>query len=86
MSRHQLPTKSPRFEVFVGWDPALQSFFAQVYDTKGEEEYQPFIWLGAPWKRVMWMEIIQAISPYAAVTLEIAERLAEDKRLNRGDG
>ena len=84
MSRHQLPTKSPRFKVFVGWDPPLQSYFAQVYDTKGEEN-QPFIWLGADLKRVMWMDIIQAISPYAAVTQEIAERLVEDKRLNRGD-
>jgi hypothetical protein len=83
VSRHQLPTKNPRFEVFVGWAPTLQTYFAQVYDTKGEEEYQPFISLGADLKRVMWMEIIQAISPYAAVTLEIAERLVEDKRLNR---
>ncbi len=82
MSRHQLPTKSPRFEVFVGWDPPLQTYFAQVYDTKGKEENQPFIRLGAT-KRTTWHEIVQAISPYAAVSLEVAERLVEDKRLNR---
>ena len=84
MSRHQLPTKSPRFEVFVGWDPPLQTFFAQVFDRKGDEADQPFIWLGADLKRVTWQEIIQAISPYAVVSLETAERLVEDRRLNRG--
>ena len=84
MSRHQLPTKSPRWQVFVGWDPTLQSFFAQVYDTKGEEDEQPFIWLGAD-KRVTWHDIIQAISRYAVVSLETAERLVEDRRLNRGE-
>ena len=82
MSRHQLPTKSPRFEVFVGGDPPLQTYFAQVYDTKGEKDDQPFIWLGAD-QRVAWHDIIQAISRYAAVSLEIAKRLVEDKRLNR---
>ncbi len=82
MSRHQLPTKSRRFQVFVGWDPPLQTYFAQVYYSKGKEDDHPFIWLGAD-KRVTWHEIVQAISPYAAVSLEVAERLVEDKRLNR---
>ncbi len=84
MSRHQLPTKSPRWKVFVGWDPPLHTYFAQVYDKQGLGIDQPFIWLGHD-QRVMWLDIVQAISPYAAVSLEIAERLVEDKRLNRGD-
>src|ERR1700731_4192395 len=84
VSRHQLPTKSPRFEVFIGWDPVLQTYFAQVYDTKGEEDEQPFIWLGAI-EPTTWKEILDEISPYAAVSpLEMAQRLVEDKRLNRG--
>jgi hypothetical protein len=83
VSRHQLPTKSPRWEVFIGWDPTLQTYFAQVYDTKGEEDEQPFIWPGSI-EPVAWKTIIDAISPYAAVSLEIAARLVEDKRLNRG--
>jgi len=40
VSQHQLPSKSPRFEVFVGWDPPLQTFFVQVYDKKGTERQQ----------------------------------------------
>lgn len=84
MSRHQLPTKGPRWEVYVGWDPTLLTYFAQVCDTAGKDEDQPFISLGYP-KPATWTAIIAAISPYAAVSLEIAERLAEDKRLNRGD-
>ena len=82
MSRHQLPSENPRFEVFVGWDPALETYFAEVYDTKGEEEYQPFIWLGGI-ERTTWKAILDEISPYAAVSMEVAERLVEDKRLNR---
>jgi hypothetical protein len=82
VSRHQLPTKNPRWIVFVGWDPPLQTYFAQVYDAKGKAEDQPFIWPGAI-EPIAWKSIIDAISPYAEVSMEIAERLVEDRRLNR---
>ena len=82
MSRHQLPTKNPRYEVFVGWAPPLQTFFGQVYDTKGKKEDQPFVWRGADGPTTL-TAIFAAISPYAAVSLEVSERLVEDKRLNR---
>ena len=84
MSRHQLPAKSLRYEVVVGWDPPLQTYFAQVYDTEGKQDEQPFIWLGADGIAVTWKTIALTISPYASTTPEILAALIEDKKLNRG--
>jgi hypothetical protein len=82
MSRHQLPSARPRFEVFVGWDPPLQTYFCQVYDTRRKEEENPILWVGTD-KRTSWKEILDTISPYAAVSREMAQTLLDDKRLNR---
>lgn len=84
MSRHKLPTENPRYEVVVGWDPPLQTYFAQVFDAEGEEDDQPFIWLGADGRFVPWSEIAAALAPYASVSRELMAALAEDRKLNRG--
>jgi hypothetical protein len=83
VSRHQLPTKSPRHRVVVGWDPPLRTYFCQVFDLEGKEEDQPFVWLGADLKQVSMEEVLQAISPYAAAPLLVVPALVEDRRLNR---
>jgi hypothetical protein len=83
VSRHQLPAKNPRFEVVVGWDPPLRTYFCQVTDLEGKEEGQPFIWLGADLKRVPMGEVVDAVTPYAAVPREVFAKLLEDRRLNR---
>jgi hypothetical protein len=84
VSRHQLPAKNPRYEVFVGWDPPLQTYFAQVFDGEGEPDEQPFIWLGADGRRVPWLEIAAALAPYASVSRELVAVLLDDKKQNRG--
>jgi hypothetical protein len=84
MSRHRLPTKTPRYEVVVGWDPPMQTYFAQVFDAEGEELDQPFIWLGADGWSVPWSEIAGALAPYASVSRELIAVLLEDRKLNRG--
>ena len=43
MSRCSLDNYEKGFEVVIGWDPGIQSFFAQVI-KEGEE--QPLIWRG----------------------------------------
>jgi hypothetical protein len=43
MSRCSLDNYDKGFEVVIGWDPGIQSFFAQVIK---EGEDQPFIWRG----------------------------------------
>jgi hypothetical protein len=82
MSRHQLLPNNPRFEVFVGWDPPLQTFFVQVYDREGAEEDQPFVWLGAS-GRIGFEELVRGVSPYAPISLQMAELLSEDRSANR---
>ena len=83
MSRHQLPTSNPRFEVFVGWDPPLQTYFLQVYDIEGTPDTQPFIWRGAD-EILSFRELLTALPSYAPLSVEMADLLAEDARYNRG--
>lgn len=81
MSRHQLKSL-PRYEVFVGWDPPLQTWFCQVYDRTRSETENPFIWLG-PGRLVSWLDIVAALAPYAEVPTDIKHALEADRRLNR---
>ena len=47
MSRYEIPSIAERWEVIVGWDPPLNTFFAQVYDRSIEDEdTQLIVWEG----------------------------------------
>lgn len=47
MSRHELQARGS-FEVVVGWDPPLSTFFAQAWDlTKDEDDpAAELVWIG----------------------------------------
>lgn len=47
MSRHELPA-ADGFEVVVGWDPPLGTFFAQVWDRRVDEDdpAAEVLWIG----------------------------------------
>jgi hypothetical protein len=83
MSRHQLSSRNPRFEVFVGWDPPLQSYFLQVYDLEAAPDTQPGIWRGAL-EKLSFAELVAALPSYAPLSHEMASLLVEDGRFDRG--
>ncbi|MCA1191353.1 MULTISPECIES: hypothetical protein [unclassified Saccharopolyspora] len=35
MSRHELPARSPEYDVIVGWDAPMSTFFGLVLDAEG---------------------------------------------------
>jgi hypothetical protein len=37
MSRHEIPLDHPKMELWIGWDPGLETFFLQGYDWNKPE-------------------------------------------------
>lgn len=79
MSRYELAPRNPRYQVFVGWDGPLSTYFLQVYDTQGNPDSQPFTWLGAG-EHLDYTDLTRAIEPFAELPLEIAGKLSSDRQ------
>ena len=83
MSRFAIPSKDPELQVTVGWDPPLQTFFAQV--ERGQADSDDLVlWLGTRYREHGRPEgMAAALSPYADLKPPIVERLNEDRRTAR---
>ena len=46
MSRHEIPLVRPKAELWIGWDPGLDTFL-QGKAATGISRGRPVIWLGA---------------------------------------
>jgi hypothetical protein len=79
MSRYELVPRKPRYQVFVGWDRPLLTYFLQVHDTLASPDSQPFTWLGADGKSLDYTDLTRALEPFAALPLEIAVKLCADR-------
>ena len=85
MSRYSLkplPEHSGIFEVAVGWDPGLGTFFAIVFGVPSADR-DPDVrhWLGGQPRQIVTIEELQAaVSPYAELPMELAKRLSIDQR------
>lgn len=83
MSRHDLTPFDPAHEVVVGYDPPLQSYFAQVLDTTANEESNAFevLWIGTSLHEVLNpAAVIAAVAPFASVPADLFDQLARDRR------
>ena len=90
MSRHIIPAYSDRFEVIVGWDRPLNSFFAQVLDRQMTDtaEDPVVVWVGTDHSEIPRAENLQQhIARYAVITRNILTTLDADRfaMLDRGD-
>ena len=86
MSRHRIPAADePSLEIWVGWDPPLASFFAQVIDPARSEENNPVLWVGAdPKRQLLFTDDLQAaLKPYAVLSQDMIRTLFDDKMKNR---
>jgi hypothetical protein len=80
MSRYELVARKGRYQVFVGWDPPLETYFLQVYDTQARDpESQPFTWLGASGEHLDYTDLTRALEPFAELPLDIAAKLSSDR-------
>ena len=90
MSRHTIVSFSDRFEVTIGWDRPLNSFFAQVQDLKiADGEQDPVVvWVGASYSEIPRPEDLQAhIAGFAIIPVEMLDALRADRNatLDRGN-
>ena len=89
MSRHEVDTKNPQYQAFVGWDHPLLTFFVQVYDRVKldddiAETYDPdnalFFWKGSSLREIYEIEDLERISkPYVKLSPEIKSTLYGDR-------
>jgi hypothetical protein len=80
MSRYELDARKPRYQVFVGWDRPLSTYFLQVYDSQAKNpDSQPFTWLGADGKYLDFTDLTRAVEPFAELPLDIATKLCSDR-------
>lgn len=85
MSRYSLrplAQHSDIFEVAVGWDPALETFFVMVFgvaDAGRETDVRH--WRGGQPRQILSVEELQAeVLPYAELPTELMSRLRSDQR------
>jgi hypothetical protein len=83
MSRHEIPPRDPAQKVIVGWDPPLQTYFAQVIDRAKEDagEDEKFVaWHGCS-RRALYEveELARKISRFAELTPDLRATLYGDK-------
>jgi len=90
MSRHELEPFAKRYEVTVGWDRPLNTFFAQVKDLQltDEEDDPVIVWVGTSYSEIPRPEDLQAhIAAFATISNAIMGALRSDRArtLDRGN-
>lgn len=85
MSRYSLkplPQHSDIFEVAVGWDQGLGTFFVMVFGV-ADAGRDPDVrhWRGGQPRQIVTVEELQgAVAPYAEIPLELVRQLVIDQR------
>lgn len=85
MSRYSLkplPKHSDIFEVAVGWDPGLGTFFVMVFGV-ADAGRDPDVrhWRGGQPRQIVMVEELQAeVLPYAELPMELMSQLRGDQR------
>jgi hypothetical protein len=76
-----MPSYDPRYEVIVGWDPPLQSFFGQVLLTTVEEEDAACVlWVGLEVQALTTVAALQdALQAYATLPADVVAQLEHDQ-------
>ncbi len=83
MSRHELDPLNPVHEVTVGWDLPMETYFAQVFDTEGDEENGTYevLWIGTDFREVLNpASVVAAVAPFASLPADLLGQLARDRR------
>lgn len=78
MSRYLIPSKNPRYEVTVGFDDPLETFFAMVADLGEQDDVYP-LWVGTSLREVTSIETLEkTIEPYGNLPGTVKSRLLYD--------
>jgi hypothetical protein len=84
MSRYKIPSNNVNYDVVVGWDPPLSTYFCQVEDKTIPEDSDLSSLVfscGMVPDEVQTLErLAELTKPYATIPLEIEELLLRDMR------
>jgi hypothetical protein len=90
MSRHDLIPFSKQYDVTIGWDPPLETFFAQVEDltlARQDDDNAMVVWVGTSYREILRPEDLAThVTKYAVLTDQDLETLRADRAatLDRG--
>ena len=83
MSRHAVRSNNPALEIIVGWDPPLNTFFAQVIRTdltNDTDEDNIVLWIGATSNEIERANsLIGPLAPYGTVPPALVETLDAER-------
>jgi hypothetical protein len=74
MSRYRIPADGPRYDVIVGWDDPLETYFAIVFDTTVDEDDDAacLLWVGAALRALPTVAALQDhLRAYATIPREV---------------
>ncbi len=80
MSRHTFDNEATNSKIALGWDPALDTYFAVVFNNNSDT---PIIWLGTKQQQILQPQtIIEAVRSYAPAIDEnhLLKLLRDDKQ------
>ena len=80
MSRYTITPFDPRFEIVVGWDWPMRTYFAQVLDIDTiEREDRIRVWIGTSFDEIKTPEVLSApLSAYGNISDDIIQALRDD--------
>jgi hypothetical protein len=86
MSRRNIKAKQPGATVTAGWDPPLQSFFAQVHEAAAPHEDASLVfWTGTERGQVRTVAVLAVhLAPFAELSPDDLVALAADRVVNDG--
>lgn len=81
MSRHQIPARDPRHEVYIGWDHPMLTYFGQVYSRTAKGKRGRLIyWIGTGLRELYEIdELAAGMKRYADIPLPTRATLYGDK-------
>jgi hypothetical protein len=80
MSRYPIPAHDRRYQVVVGWDGPLETYFAQVFDTtQDDDDTACVLWEGHALRAIATVEALHTcLRPFATIPSAIIAQLRHD--------
>jgi hypothetical protein len=82
MSRYTIAAHDPRYDIVVGWDNRLETFFCQVFDTTvdTEDEAACVLWEGTALQAIPTVDALQTyLGPFTTIPEAMGAQLRCDQ-------
>ena len=86
MSRYKIPADDPRYDVIVGWDDPLETYFATVFDPTVDEDDDAacVFWMGTALRALLTVDALQdCLQAYATIPPAVRAQLHQDRANTR---